>query len=122
MGIRVSQMQDVPVIILKSVSPMDIPGDPEAIIQAIDRFRNAVDGHIYQIFDMSDADLLFSDMMITVAAGTVQTEGKDDPEVTTIFVGDNDTTEFGAQYMPTVAYPFRSQDEAINFVRKTKSS
>jgi hypothetical protein len=113
MGIQISQLDDMPIIILEAASPVNIPDDGKFILETLDEFRTTVEGHLIQIFDITAVDLLVSDMMITMAAESVYPY--DDMEITTIFVGDYAAIAFGKDYMPTETYLFTSLRDAIDF-------
>ncbi len=124
MPIHVSNLPDLPVIILEYYSHAKTPDDVEQTLQEVAAFKNERGGKVYRVIDFSKILVNFSDMMLGMATELGREGGSNDPNVITVFVATGELLEFGAQalreqdqYGKPSVFIFGTRDEAIAFIR-----
>ena len=125
MTVEATRHPELPVVHLKMKQPLQMPGDVQTNAAEGQKLKQEVGGHVYRIIDVREAGLTFSDMMVGMSTDKSGEGTLDDPDVTTIFLGDGELVEFGVkalaeqdQYGKLGVKLFSSEEDAYDFVRE----
>ena len=123
MTVEVTRHPKLPVVYLKIVQPVQVPGDIETNMKEGLKLKSELGGHVYRIIDVREMNLSFSDMMVAMATDRKGEGTLDDSDVTTLYVGGGDLVAFGVkalaeqdQYGQLGVKLFASDEEAYAYV------
>lgn len=125
MAVEYNVDPELPVIILRAINPVQLPEDPNQLIEAVVAFKEAMGGRIFRLFDASACDWMITDMLASIAIETGQPGAADDPDVTTLIVASDMLDQEGRDWLldrinhyQLDAHLFYTVNDALDFAEQ----